>query len=73
MVEMGAGEMAQQVKGLAAKAHVLRLIPRTYMVEGENLIPASCPLPSILQLWHSPLPHKVNKNIDLMYSIVRGK
>jgi hypothetical protein len=52
MVEMGAGEMAQQVKGLAAKAHVLRLIPRTYMVEGENLIPASCPLiPTIRLLW----------------------
>jgi hypothetical protein len=32
----GAGEMAQRVKGLAAKPEDLSLIPGTYTVKGEN-------------------------------------
>lgn len=32
----GAGEMAQQVKGLATKPDDLSSVPGAYMVEGEN-------------------------------------
>lgn len=50
MVEMGPVKWLK-VKGLADKAHVLSLIPRSHMVEGENLTSASCPLTPTTRLW----------------------
>lgn len=49
----GAGEMAQQVKVLAAKSDNLDLsfISGTHMV--EELTPESCPLTSTHVLWHT--------------------
>lgn len=46
-----AGEIAQQVKMLAAKPDYLSLVTRTFVVEGENY-PESCPVASAYVLWH---------------------
>lgn len=47
LLKWSLAELAHGVKALTTKPDNLSLIPRTYMVEGEELTPESCPLAAV--------------------------